>query len=181
MRWGVDTITWLPTTPLLNPQRIRGGQYSVPAGLQLSPNCLDLLRRIFVGNPAHRLTLDGVRRHPWFLTNLPLECQARRRGCVGLHARVGEAAVHCTVMLPYRAGPSLGCCRVTGSCYAARRRGNRMRTSWRSCMRHKFLQGAQHKRRCASPRCIFLCRLHLLLPAARWSAGEEGCKGCCQR
>lgn len=75
-------------------------EYSVPPTLQLSPDCLDLLRRIFVKDPAQRLSLDAMRRHPWFLTNLPLECQVRvrtgaERGrvCDGLCTCVGEAAM----------------------------------------------------------------------------------------
>jgi hypothetical protein len=33
----------------------------------------DLLARIFVANPAERITLSQIKQHPWFLKNLPIE------------------------------------------------------------------------------------------------------------
>lgn len=33
----------------------------------------DLLSRIFVANPAERITLAQIKQHPWFLKNLPIE------------------------------------------------------------------------------------------------------------
>lgn len=56
-------------------QRIMGVKYSFPASLQLSRECLDLIARIFVANPAHRINLAHIKQHPWFLRNLPLELQ----------------------------------------------------------------------------------------------------------
>jgi serine/threonine-protein kinase SRK2 len=54
-------------------QRIMGVKYSFPANLRLSAECLDLIRQIFVADPAKRVTLKGLRQHPWFLQNLPDE------------------------------------------------------------------------------------------------------------
>jgi serine/threonine-protein kinase SRK2 len=54
-------------------QRIMGVKYSFPANLRLSGECLDLIRQIFVANPAKRVTLKGLKQHPWFLQNLPDE------------------------------------------------------------------------------------------------------------
>ncbi len=64
-------------------QRIMGVKYSFPANLRLSAECLDLIRQIFVADPAKRVTLNGLRQHPWFLQNLPDELK------VGLSASCG--------------------------------------------------------------------------------------------
>lgn len=42
--------------------------YMPPA---LSQDCQDLLRRIFVQDPAHRASIDDFRAHPWFRAHLP--------------------------------------------------------------------------------------------------------------
>ncbi|KAK9799366.1 hypothetical protein WJX73_002909 [Symbiochloris irregularis] len=54
-------------------QRIMGVKYSFPSNLQLSKDCVDLISKIFVGNPANRINIAGIRMHPWFLKNLPEE------------------------------------------------------------------------------------------------------------
>ena len=59
-------------------QRIMGVKYSFPANLRLSGECLDLIRQIFVANPAKRVTLKGLKQHPWFLQNLPDELKVSR-------------------------------------------------------------------------------------------------------
>ena len=50
-----------------------GIKYSFPPNLHLSRECVDIISKIFVGNPANRITVEGVRNHPWFLKNLPEE------------------------------------------------------------------------------------------------------------
>lgn len=54
-------------------QRIMGVKYSFPPSLHLSRECVDLIARIFVGNPANRISIAGIQKHPWFLKNLPEE------------------------------------------------------------------------------------------------------------
>ncbi|GBF96775.1 hypothetical protein Rsub_09631 [Raphidocelis subcapitata] len=54
-------------------KRIMAVKYSIPPQLRISVECQDLLARIFVANPAQRITLPEVRQHPWFLKNLPAE------------------------------------------------------------------------------------------------------------
>ena len=54
-------------------QRIMGVKYSVPANLQLSRDCHDLMSRTFVANPAQRITIAQIKQHPWFMKNLPPE------------------------------------------------------------------------------------------------------------
>ena len=55
--------------------RIRGVQYAFPAALNLSEECKDLVKRIFVLDPVHRLNIAGIKQHPWFQRNLPAELQ----------------------------------------------------------------------------------------------------------
>ena len=54
-------------------QRIMGVKYSFPSNLHLSRECLDLISQVFVANPGNRVTLKGLKQHPWFLQNLPDE------------------------------------------------------------------------------------------------------------
>ncbi|CAD6213630.1 unnamed protein product [Miscanthus lutarioriparius] len=54
-------------------QRILGVQYSIPDYVHISPECQDLISRIFVANPATRITIPEIRNLPWFLKNLPAD------------------------------------------------------------------------------------------------------------
>nr|AEF00939.1 serine/threonine-protein kinase [Oryza sativa Japonica Group] len=54
-------------------QRILGVQYSIPDYVHISPECRDLIARIFVANPATRISIPEIRNHPWFLKNLPAD------------------------------------------------------------------------------------------------------------
>uniref|UniRef100_A0A0A9AUM4 non-specific serine/threonine protein kinase n=1 Tax=Arundo donax TaxID=35708 RepID=A0A0A9AUM4_ARUDO len=53
--------------------RIMSIQYKVPEYVHVSQDCKELLSRIFVANPAKRITIREIRNHPWFLKNLPRE------------------------------------------------------------------------------------------------------------
>jgi serine/threonine-protein kinase SRK2 len=48
-------------------------QYQVPPQLRISLECQDLLARIFVADPRLRISMEGIKQHPWFLKNLPAE------------------------------------------------------------------------------------------------------------
>ncbi|GLT66215.1 hypothetical protein SLA2020_385940 [Shorea laevis] len=52
-------------------QRILSVQYSIPDVVQISPECCHLILRIFVADPAARITIPEIRNHEWFLRNLP--------------------------------------------------------------------------------------------------------------
>lgn len=67
----------LPPPPPPEPvaQLICSGTYSIPAHVRLSPECTDLLARIFVVDPTQRITLAQIMQHPWVLSNLPPELQ----------------------------------------------------------------------------------------------------------
>ena len=54
-------------------QRLMGVQYSFPANLPLSRECHDLMSKIFVANPSKRISLAMIKKHPWFMKNLPPE------------------------------------------------------------------------------------------------------------
>uniref|UniRef100_A0A803PMY6 non-specific serine/threonine protein kinase n=1 Tax=Cannabis sativa TaxID=3483 RepID=A0A803PMY6_CANSA len=53
--------------------RIMSVQYSIPDYVRVSAECKHLLSRIFVANPAKRITIPEIKQHPWFLKNLPKE------------------------------------------------------------------------------------------------------------
>lgn len=48
-------------------------KFSFPSAMAISAECQDLISRIFVSSPQHRITIAEIRRHPWFLKNLPAE------------------------------------------------------------------------------------------------------------
>ncbi|GAB4848119.1 Serine/threonine-protein kinase srk2a [Ancistrocladus abbreviatus] len=53
--------------------RIMAVQYKIPDYVHISQDCRQLLSRIFVANPARRISIKEIRSHPWFLKNLPRE------------------------------------------------------------------------------------------------------------
>ncbi|KAG8364295.1 hypothetical protein BUALT_Bualt19G0113600 [Buddleja alternifolia] len=54
-------------------QRILNIQYSIPDYVHISPECRHLISRIFVQDPAKRITMPEIRNHEWFLKNLPTD------------------------------------------------------------------------------------------------------------
>ncbi|KAL0738341.1 hypothetical protein Bca4012_014551 [Brassica carinata] len=52
-------------------QRILSVTYSIPEDLNLSPGCRQLISRIFVADPATRISIPEIKSHEWFLKNLP--------------------------------------------------------------------------------------------------------------
>ncbi|XP_011031063.1 PREDICTED: serine/threonine-protein kinase SAPK2-like [Populus euphratica] len=53
--------------------RILSVHYSIPDYVRVSKECKHLLSLIFVANPEKRTTIPEIKRHPWFLKNLPVE------------------------------------------------------------------------------------------------------------
>ncbi|XP_077237334.1 serine/threonine-protein kinase SAPK3-like [Tasmannia lanceolata] len=53
--------------------RIMSVQYSIPDYIRVSGDCRQLLSQIFVANPSKRITIPEIKKHPWFLKNLPRE------------------------------------------------------------------------------------------------------------
>lgn len=54
-------------------QRILNVQYSIPDYVHISPECHHLISRIFVADPAERISIPEIRNHEWFLKNLPAD------------------------------------------------------------------------------------------------------------
>ncbi|KAK3023220.1 hypothetical protein RJ639_043332 [Escallonia herrerae] len=54
-------------------QRIMSVQYSIPDYVRVSADCRHLLSHIFVANPSKRITMSEIKKHPWFLKNMPKE------------------------------------------------------------------------------------------------------------
>ncbi|XP_051141087.1 serine/threonine-protein kinase SAPK1 [Andrographis paniculata] len=53
--------------------RILSVHYSIPDYVRVSKDCKHLLSRIFVSNPEKRISIPEIKKHPWFLKNLPPE------------------------------------------------------------------------------------------------------------
>nr|XP_043638636.1 serine/threonine-protein kinase SAPK3-like [Erigeron canadensis] len=51
--------------------RIVSVQYSIPDYVRVSADCRHLLSHIFVANPSKRITIADIKKHPWFLKNMP--------------------------------------------------------------------------------------------------------------
>ena len=45
---------------------IKRGAYSFPGEVPLSPGVVDLIARILVVDPLKRISIQEIRRHPWF-------------------------------------------------------------------------------------------------------------------
>ncbi|EIE22391.1 sulfur stress regulator [Coccomyxa subellipsoidea C-169] len=52
-------------------QRILKVEYEFPAHVKVSKECRDLLSNILVPDPASRITIPEIQRHPWYLKDLP--------------------------------------------------------------------------------------------------------------
>lgn len=48
---------------------------TLPSGCKLSDEVCDLLDKIFIVEPEERLSIDGIRQHPWCLRQLPPHLQ----------------------------------------------------------------------------------------------------------
>ncbi|KAJ4914241.1 Serine/threonine-protein kinase SRK2E [Raphanus sativus] len=54
-------------------KRILNVQYAIPDYVHISPECRHLISRIFVADPAKRISIPEIRNHEWFLKNLPAD------------------------------------------------------------------------------------------------------------
>lgn len=68
-------------------QRIMNVRYSFPPNLKISPECLDLIAKIFLANPTQRITIADIKAHPWFLKNLPAELAAEQQAGTGVQPK----------------------------------------------------------------------------------------------
>ncbi|KXZ50289.1 hypothetical protein GPECTOR_17g928 [Gonium pectorale] len=51
--------------------QILRGEWTAPASMPVTPECMDLLRGILCADPAQRLSLSAIMSHPWFSVGLP--------------------------------------------------------------------------------------------------------------
>lgn len=64
----------------------------IPAELGVSAECQDLLRRIFVSQPAYRISVSDLAAHPWFRKNFPSDLQMVRSS---VSHRIDFSCFHC--------------------------------------------------------------------------------------
>lgn len=62
-----------PKNCLKTIQRILGVHYSLPDSVHISIECRHLISRIFVDNPAMRITVPEICQHKWFRKNMPAD------------------------------------------------------------------------------------------------------------
>jgi len=60
--------------------KIKQGNYHVPR--QISADVKDLIKRMLQTNPVKRITLSEIKRHRWFLQDLPSYLQDLSRAAV---------------------------------------------------------------------------------------------------
>uniref|UniRef100_A0A0V0GWZ2 non-specific serine/threonine protein kinase n=1 Tax=Solanum chacoense TaxID=4108 RepID=A0A0V0GWZ2_SOLCH len=66
--------------------RIFSVQYSIPQNVRISVECQHLLSRIFIADPEKRITIPEIKKHPWFLKNLPVEfMEEGRNECIDVN------------------------------------------------------------------------------------------------
>jgi len=51
--------------------RILKVEYTIPSYVKISDECRDIMTRILVADPDTRITVQGIKQHPWFLRDLP--------------------------------------------------------------------------------------------------------------
>uniref|UniRef100_A0A7N0T0A1 non-specific serine/threonine protein kinase n=2 Tax=Kalanchoe fedtschenkoi TaxID=63787 RepID=A0A7N0T0A1_KALFE len=70
--------------------RILNVQYSIPDYVHISPECCHLISRIFVADPAKRITMEEIRNHEWFLKNLPADLAGEEGAGKGVSSQFEE-------------------------------------------------------------------------------------------
>ena len=78
------------TGALIFVQKIVRAQYTFPSDVPLSPICIDLIKRIFVPDPNQRISLQDIKRHPWFMMKVRVNVRtivagSRLRLCLPIH------------------------------------------------------------------------------------------------
>ncbi|KAK1355051.1 Serine/threonine-protein kinase SAPK4 [Heracleum sosnowskyi] len=71
-------------------QRILGAQYKIPDFVYISQDCRHLLSRILVAPASRRITIEEIKKHPWFLKNLPLK---ESEAAQGIYYRNDSSAI----------------------------------------------------------------------------------------
>lgn len=61
-------------------RKIMKAQYTLPSGLLLSDSCMDLIGRMFTLNPMQRISIAGIKQHPWFTMAMPAALEVCLQG-----------------------------------------------------------------------------------------------------
>lgn len=62
-------------------ERMESEGYTMPAGVAVSSECVDMLRGLLQPKPEARLSLEAVLDHPWFVKKLPPQVRGCGCGC----------------------------------------------------------------------------------------------------
>lgn len=52
-------------------RKIIAEDYTIPAGIPISPECKHVLQGLLCASPARRMCMEELLSHPWFLKDLP--------------------------------------------------------------------------------------------------------------
>ncbi|GLC38360.1 hypothetical protein PLESTM_000717400 [Pleodorina starrii] len=73
-------------------QRILEGDWCVPPGMTVSPQCLHLLTQMLVPDPNRRISMAEIMEHPWFRSGLPAAALTMNTALVRQQTAQGAAA-----------------------------------------------------------------------------------------
>jgi serine/threonine protein kinase len=133
IQWHVRAIKPRADAPPVPLQRILALDYKIPPHIAMTRECRDLFSKIFVVDPAERITIAGIKAHPWFLQDLEDEQKVPPGTRVsGLQLLVARSH-NCWL-------PDL----ITAGCPISQllvaRSHNCLHVSWQDSARHGFVQ-----------------------------------------
>lgn len=68
--------------------------YTMPEDVPVSAECKELVQRLLVPEPSHRMSMRDILAHPWFLQGLPEGALAMNDFYLAWSADVNEASVN---------------------------------------------------------------------------------------
>lgn len=90
-------VGWYPFTDPREPKNfsktasnITRVRYAFPSGLQISDECKELIKRMFVRDPNKRITIPEIQAHPWYRKNLSREMAVRACPAAAGRARLSR-------------------------------------------------------------------------------------------
>lgn len=58
-------------------RKIMKAEYTLPHDVKLSSSCEDLIRQMFTIDPTQRVSVAGIKQHPWYSAPLPESLEVR--------------------------------------------------------------------------------------------------------
>ena len=83
-----DCLIGPPISSQSTVRRILAAEYVLPPKLNLSETCKDLIGQIFTVDPHKRITMDGIKKHPWFTTPMSAVLEVCPQLCPRIEARL---------------------------------------------------------------------------------------------